>query len=163
MISQAVELSSWDWLFLAQHHGLPTRLLDWTTNPLVAAFWACEPSPKGKRQGEVIAVRVADVGLLTDAEQRDGPFGIPRTGFVYPSVVAPRIASQKGLFSVHASPASNWILRNKTVKFVIPADDKASFRSFLYGLGVDAGMIMADLDGLAATLRWRHLTGRPIQ
>ncbi len=42
-----------EWLTLMQHYGLPTRLLDWTTNLLVALFFCCTEEKYKDKDGSI--------------------------------------------------------------------------------------------------------------
>lgn len=152
--------NDWEWLSLGQHHGLPTRLLDWSTNPMVACFLACQPSKTGgKDDGYIYSVSFNDFETLPlEHTKASSPFDIDEISILYPPSIAARIHRQSGLFTVHPTPSEALEVDNGDNIFVIKESLKVDILHLLSGLGVDDESLMSDLDGLSKSLKWRHET-----
>lgn len=137
----------WEWLALAQHHGLPTRLLDWSYNPLVAAYFAVS----GESTADSV-VYAMSAPLIVDTEKAPDPFEINwGVDTFQPDYLTPRIAAQSGLFTVHGVP-DNAFRRNSIDRLIIPCKIRKNFKRMLYFYGIHRGTLFPGLDGLAESL-----------
>jgi len=160
----------WDWLALSQHHGLPTRLLDWTLNPLAACFFAIADQSEVAKDGVIVGLKIDRRDWLSEDEKAIGPFSIRDVRFYQPKQRFGRIHAQAGIFSVHSAPAADWLgpspargVGARQARFTVKSVWKQDFLRRLALFGIDEARLMTDLDGVASVVKWRLRERLPLE
>ena len=155
-----------EWLALMQDHGAPTRLLDFTWSPYVAAFFALHNATK---DGVIWACNPAEIEKMKQVDLANpGSFRkyfLTGSGsFVWlgePYAMNRRLIAQSGTFLVPGvlNKSIERILREypnprgTLVKFILPADKvREKGMRELYRMNITQSTLFPDLDGLARSL-----------
>lgn len=144
----------WQWMAMAQHHGLPTRLLDWTLHAAAALYFAVEREENG---GEDSAIFCVERPVEIEKHTGPGPFMVKEVMLFRPPHIVSRITAQRSCFTIHPSDylARKYEWTKNLIKLIIPAACREDIRDTLRMLGTHRASLFPDLDGVAAYIRGR--------
>lgn len=144
--------SELEWLAIAQHHGMATRLLDWSESFLVAAFFASVNAGARRRSGVVYAVR--GIAKAAKADQKN-PFAMKSVRLYRPPHITSRIPAQRSVFTVHPDPTADFSAPSLK-KWTIEPDACARIKHILDACGINESSLFPGIDGLSRHIRWRY-------
>lgn len=147
--------NDFEWLAIAQHFGLPTRLLDWTDSLLVATWFAVQRELKGHGGDSVIWV-LRGVPSVADQEINNlDPLTIDHAVSYRPPHISQRISSQGSILVICPNPTQELALPNQK-RILIKRRAEATIEKRLNACGINRRNIFADLSGLAQHLAWLY-------
>ena len=144
-------------LFMAQHYGVPTRLLDWTFNPLIALYFAS--TPNNDNDGKVYSIKLKasyNVEQLDDISMSIRKIlDLNRCKYVIPYYTDIRYFNQKSIFLLSNHPNWKFDFADKETVYIIKNEAKSQLRKELAILGIDESFVFPTLDSLGKDVKER--------
>jgi hypothetical protein len=182
LVTGRIPRDAWEWYFLMQHHGAPTRLLDWTDSALVGLFFALNSNePDDANPKSNAAVWVIDPWWLNRRVLRSSSVLLPDWEEVQkylpplfeqkylrarlpvaldPTHIAARVAVQRSRFTIHGilqtgleHVAESAGKGSRLVRIEIPRSRIVVIRKDLVTCGITDSAVFPDLEGLARELK----------
>ncbi|HGM5919362.1 TPA: FRG domain-containing protein [Stenotrophomonas maltophilia] len=149
---QQVPNSRLEEIVVAQHHGLPTRLLDWTLSPLIALLFAVSDHRAGTDPCVIVCDQVEFIQL--DEDLLGDPNKITEPVAFTPLHSSARVKNQQSVFTVNVNDEYPHLR-----KIVLPGKLSNMIQFQLHQLGINSKSIYPDLDGVANWIKRFHLVG----